>query len=730
MEVHEDLRQFKLKSVFKKPIEELSSRKIFRQEISCVAFISYFILLMLSFSVNTAMGQLPADVSDQLSHDYKIYTSTDGIIYIRDVDTATSTITINGKGIIDDIDVMVNINHTFSEDLDIYLIGPDGTRVELATDDGPSQYGYLNTVFDDEADLSITEGSDSFRGRFQPEGQLHDFYGKSISGLWTLEVTDDNFDEYGNIVSWSLIIKKKLPPPIIQSKPADTNDFCSTVFWDDITKSTEHKFSLPLAIPASGTLVAKQDINDYCLIEDVNAMLDISFGNDSMLSAFIISPSDTKIKLFSHPGSSGSNFDKTVFDDEASVSIADGTAPFRGTFKPEGKLSDLIGEYGLGEWKVEITNDSSGISGYLNSWSLTADLTDITYYVECALDSGFENLVSNSGWTIDRTVTFNELDPNQQYWYRAKARKLCTWKQNTKSEFETGNLDKVIVTKNGEVKINPEAVNIGYLPVDVIANPSFEIPGSWQITSNNPFMYLGPVFSWATDGAASGGIVFYDENVSFGGDYGFYDQMVDWTGVDVLKFDYCCDAFSHFSVTLYIGDQAVWEHKPTVEYKQEFLNQTIDVSDFTGLKDLKFSVQYVYSSFGLFDASFLIDNFRTYKTVEPNTLITASIISLPIAIDNKNTWDVVSFDAEIPDNTNLTVDILPASGQNPIEGYENISSDTDISGLTEKTIRLRANLSSNDKNITPVLRNWAVCYTSSSGESTWSNVVSSECSEP
>ena len=76
-------------------------------------------------------------------------------------------------------------------------------------------------------------------------------------------------------------------------------------------------------------------------------------------------------------------------------------------------------------------------------------------------------------------------------------------------------------------------------------------------------------------------------------------------------------------------------------------------------------------------------------------------------------------------NANITVDVLPATGSVPIAGYENIRSGADLSGIDESTIRLRANLVSDEITITPALHDWSVTYANHSCESDWSNVESS-----
>ncbi len=115
-----------------------------------------------------------------------------------------SIINLTADAIINSLTVTININHTWTDDLDIFLISPDGTRVELSTDNGGSADDYIDTVFDDTATLSITEGTPPFTGTFRPEGSLSDFIGMSTLGDWTLEITDDAGSDGGTLNSWSL----------------------------------------------------------------------------------------------------------------------------------------------------------------------------------------------------------------------------------------------------------------------------------------------------------------------------------------------------------------------------------------------------------------------------------------------------------------------------------------------------------------------------------------------
>ena len=85
-----------------------------------------------------------------------------------------------------------------------------------------------------------------------------------------------------------------------------------------------------------------------------------SFDNDLIIS--LISPDGTTVELSNTNGGSADNYGsscsaRTIFDDAAVTSITSGSAPFTGTFKPEGLLSAFNGKSGTdvnGTWKLRI----------------------------------------------------------------------------------------------------------------------------------------------------------------------------------------------------------------------------------------------------------------------------------------------------------------------------------------------------------------------------------------
>ncbi|HEY2415289.1 MAG TPA: S8 family serine peptidase [Pirellulaceae bacterium] len=120
----------------------------------------------------------------------------------------------------------------------------------------------------------------------------------------------------------------------------------------------------------TSTLAIDQDLP----IADVNVALDLTYPRDGNLNIWLVSPMGTTVYLSQRRGGSttgSQDFTGTVFDDEADQTIAEGTAPFTGAFRPDQLLSSFIGENAFGTWQLNIQNASNTTrQGTLTGWSL------------------------------------------------------------------------------------------------------------------------------------------------------------------------------------------------------------------------------------------------------------------------------------------------------------------------------------------------------------------------
>jgi autotransporter-associated beta strand protein len=142
--------------------------------------------------------------------------SNNTLTTIPDNGTVDLPITVAGLSTpLKQVAVSLHITHTAASDLDISLVGPDGTIVGLSSDNGgtASDYGTdciddsRRTVFLDTAATSITSASAPFVGTFRPEQPLAAFNektGSAVNGVWRLRVADDTPGGVGSIRCWSL----------------------------------------------------------------------------------------------------------------------------------------------------------------------------------------------------------------------------------------------------------------------------------------------------------------------------------------------------------------------------------------------------------------------------------------------------------------------------------------------------------------------------------------------
>lgn len=105
-------------------------------------------------------------------------------------------------------------------------------------------------------------------------------------------------------------------------------------------------------------------------IADIDVRVRITHTRDEDLDVYLVSPGGVHVELFTDVGGTGDNFTNTILDDEAGTSIASGTAPFTGRYRPEGSLAALDDLDPNGTWKLELRDDTAGVTGSLWAWSI------------------------------------------------------------------------------------------------------------------------------------------------------------------------------------------------------------------------------------------------------------------------------------------------------------------------------------------------------------------------
>ncbi|RXR20701.1 T9SS type A sorting domain-containing protein [Flavobacterium amnicola] len=117
--------------------------------------------------------------------------------------TINSIINVPSGGTLSDVNLTMNITHTYVSDLTITLLGPTGASAIVFNQScGSSQN--INTTFDDSGSVLACGGNPAVSGIVIPANALSVFNGTNPVGNWTLRVADGFNLDGGTLNSWSL----------------------------------------------------------------------------------------------------------------------------------------------------------------------------------------------------------------------------------------------------------------------------------------------------------------------------------------------------------------------------------------------------------------------------------------------------------------------------------------------------------------------------------------------
>jgi subtilisin-like proprotein convertase family protein len=116
---------------------------------------------------------------------------------------ATSTINIPVSQIVSDVNIGLNVLHSYISDLRLTLKHPDNTRVTLINRICTNQDGIIATVADD---AGAPFCANPVTGSFSPTQPLSVLNGKPTNGNWTLELQDFFNADIGTLNTWSIEI--------------------------------------------------------------------------------------------------------------------------------------------------------------------------------------------------------------------------------------------------------------------------------------------------------------------------------------------------------------------------------------------------------------------------------------------------------------------------------------------------------------------------------------------
>ncbi|TXD47689.1 proprotein convertase P-domain-containing protein [Polaribacter sp. IC073] len=209
-----------------------------------------------------------------------------------------TTINVPDFYVLTDVNVTVDITHTWNADIEVTLISPLGTEVKLAFDKGGSGDNYNNVTFDDASGNTLPTAGATLSGDYQPEESLATLNGENFNGNWILRIVDDADQDGGaiNSVILNLCYADPVPTNTAHLGPGGvggTDGTSSLRFWYDANnESYSNGASISSVSDLSGygnTLTASGgERPSYTLTTAaINNLSSMSFdGNDELETSY------------------------------------------------------------------------------------------------------------------------------------------------------------------------------------------------------------------------------------------------------------------------------------------------------------------------------------------------------------------------------------------------------------------------------------------------------------
>lgn len=262
------------------------------------------------------------------------YNSPAGELPIPDNDALglNSIISVSENKTISDINVTINVTHTYDADLVFTLTSPQGTKINLATNVGSDGDNFTNTTFDDEATDNINFGNAPFTGLYVPQEKLAAFNNEKSFGNWTLNIADIGAQDLGNLVNWSIAV----------CGMADRNFTVKTV---SETCPDKNNGTISITAPIENNYTATVNGSDY----QFTTVLDLDNLSPGTYNICVRVTGDTFEQCYVAVVEQGTTVSgkAEISSNRATIEILEGTAPFVVFVNGVAQFETLAPQFGL-----------------------------------------------------------------------------------------------------------------------------------------------------------------------------------------------------------------------------------------------------------------------------------------------------------------------------------------------------------------------------------------------
>ncbi len=288
-----------------------------------------------------------------------IVTSLDVPINIPDISTAESILDYPDAITISEVNVFVDIKHTYIGDLDVTLISPVGTTVLLHNNSGGSSDNIF-TWYDTET---------------QPAEPLSKLNGENSQGTWKLRVEDSATGDTGTIDGWKLEVcgnvAGTLPYLTVSEHSMDDTGSCDPDGYADVGETVTFHVTIENtgAATATGVMASLSSpspmevLNNPVILSNINAgMSEVADFQVKIGAVNCMENATFNVSATTNEGIWGSNFTELLEVDDSSANWNENME--LGGAEPAGWSHEAI--EGTDDWQV-VSSKNHTVSG-LWSW--------------------------------------------------------------------------------------------------------------------------------------------------------------------------------------------------------------------------------------------------------------------------------------------------------------------------------------------------------------------------
>ncbi|MEM8585169.1 MAG: nidogen-like domain-containing protein, partial [Bacteroidota bacterium] len=229
----------------------------------------------------------------------------------------------------------------------------------------------------------------------------------------------------------------------------------------------------------------------------ITVSLNIDHNRISDVDAYLVGPGDCgAYELFTDVGGGGDNMTNTVLASDAATLISSGSAPFSGTFRPEGDFTlppsyanaattgvttSLLGCPVSGDWTLKLIDDQTGTNGgVLTDWSLAISPTGVA--PSFTLSDGTNTIETNETGVFSVTPAIGTTDYTIDY----RGPNGCMGQGMTSVDiFDVPAIDDITTTcanaNDGTITVGATIDNANFAGTDIgIIEYSFDGGLSWE----------------------------------------------------------------------------------------------------------------------------------------------------------------------------------------------------------------------------------------------------------